>query len=80
MSQVKVGSIIKSYDFVTSRDCYIIGIVRKIEDDLIYADVIEHISRNKVVDPKYKATHFETPMQGHMLMDSDDNIRIEVLV
>ncbi len=64
--ELQIGTIVKSYDFPGITDCYIIGRVVNIEEDMLSCEVIKQVSCGK---EKVGHKTFRTPMQGAMMMD-----------
>jgi len=65
---VKVGSIIKSFDFPGNLDCYFIGKVTKVEGDYIHCDTIKQVfDGEEDTDPH---PTFCTVKQGLMMFDA----------
>jgi hypothetical protein len=74
--QVRIGDIIKSYDFPNMLNCYIIGKVVKVENNYITARIIKAVSENKEYD--LESATFKTPVQGLGMFD-DKFERVVVL-
>jgi hypothetical protein len=74
--QVTVGDVIKSYDFQRRTDCYILGQVVSVKNDVIVAKVIRAVSQSK--EYKFPDTEFSTYQQGTGMFD-DTWQRIEVI-
>ena len=65
--QVQVGDVIKSYDFPSRTDCYIIGQVKSVNKGVIVSKVIRAISESK--EYNFPDTEFSTLEQGRGLFD-----------
>lgn len=77
---MKVGDIVKSFDFNGIDNCYMIGRVVSISD--LYGDFrAEFIKRvfDGVEDKKFKTDFFSAPVQGNAFMDNDSFPRIQVI-
>lgn len=76
---LKAGDLIKSYDFgkEVRSDCYIVGRVRSITNDVISCEYVKGFFDGKVTLPE-KNELFSTPVQGASLMD-DVWTRIEMI-
>ena len=68
-TSVKVGDIIKSYDFPGRTDCYITGKVIKIieNESMLLAEVISAISEDKPYN--FPDRIFKTALPGSCLFD-----------
>ena len=73
---IKVGDVIKSYDFRSHTNCYIIGQVIEIKDGLIHSSVIKSVSLGETY--QFPDTKFCTPVLGQGMFD-DLWTRIEVI-
>lgn len=79
MSQVQVGDIVKSLDFVGIDNCYMIGEVVGVHgDETFRAKFIKRVWQGQV-DKKFKTDYFTAPMQGEHFMDRADAPRIIVI-
>ena len=80
MSQVKVGDIVKSYDFNGIDSCYMIGQVVSVSKEFgdFRAKFIKRVFQDKV-DTKNLPDFFTAPLQGQMFMDNAENPRIVVI-
>ena len=77
---MKVGDIVKCFDFNGIDSCYMIGRVVSISD--LYGDFrAEFIKRvfDGVEDKKFKTDFFSAPVQGNAFMDNDVSPRIQVI-
>lgn len=68
--QVKVGSVIKSFDFPEKQTCYLIGRVTKLEGCYIYCEVISQVFSGEVVPDDELPETFRVPKQGEMMLDA----------
>jgi hypothetical protein len=75
-NQVNAGDIIKSFDFRSRTDCYIVGQVKSINNNVIIATVIRAVSEGK--EYNFLDTEFSTLEQGHGIFD-DEFTRIETI-
>jgi hypothetical protein len=79
MTAVKKGDIVKSFDFNGNSSCYMIGEVVSVSE--LYGDFrakfIKRIFDNK--PEKSTCDFFTAPMQGNMMMDSEDSPRIVII-
>jgi len=75
----QINDVIKSFDFPNEVDYYMVGIVTRIDDDMITCKTIKIVQDGKTVDfgARFPDT-FSTPMQGCMMFD-DRFQRIVVL-
>lgn len=75
---MRVGDIVKSYDFPGITDCYMVGKVVGVHfDGTFRAKFIKRVFGG-VEDRKFKTDYFTAPQQGEMFMDDQFN-RIVVL-
>lgn len=77
MSTLKVGSLVKSLDFHSSRDCFYIGIVRSInEDDGTFT--AETVARYWEGAPLIAElpVNFTAPLEGNHFFDTPSNPRV----
>ena len=67
---MKVGSIVKSYDFPGVDTCYMIGKVVGVyeRDGTFRAKFIKRVWEG-AEDKKFKTDYFTAPLQGNMFMD-----------
>lgn len=65
--KLKIGSVIKSYDFVNNHDCFMVGRVREIKDGAAVCDTISQTFAGE--DTPDFAAEFRTPLLGNFLMD-----------
>lgn len=83
MTNIKVGDVIKSYDFSKEMQpgCYMVGIVKNIDGPMIEAKIVKQFfAGEEVKRPKaLEDTLFRTPVQGQGMFDDRDT-RIELLV
>ena len=77
---VKVGDIVKSYDFVGVDSCYMIGKVVGVfrSDGTFRAKFIKRVFDGQEAK-NFKTDYFSAPLQGNMMMDRDDFPRIVVI-
>jgi hypothetical protein len=66
---MKVGSIIKSFDFAGNDTCYFIGKVTKVEGDYIHCDTIKQVFGG--ADQPRPHPTFRTVKQGLMMFDAN---------
>lgn len=79
MSQVKIGNIIKSMDFVGIDNCYMVGEVVDVRADGTFrAKFIKYVWQGQE-DKKFKTDYFSAPLQGEHFMDRADAPRVVVL-
>ena len=74
---MKVGDIVKSFDFNGVDNCYIIGEVTSIEDGMFFANVIKEVFDGEVV--KDRSDTFRAPLQGNSFLDKPETPRIVVI-
>lgn len=65
---MKTGDIIKSYDFHNRTDCYMIGEVTDIKDDLIEFKAIKRVVEDRSADTGI-GLMYKVPMNGHSMFD-----------
>lgn len=78
---IKTGDLIKSYDFHGRTDCYMVGLVERVErDGLIHCKLIKRVLEDKL-HPLPEGRTFQTPKQGHLMADEffPNFTRIEVI-
>ena len=66
MKNVKIGSVIKSFDFYGNTDCYMIGEVLEIKGNVLVCKTLKQVFNNM---EEVGSDTFSTPMQGEGLMD-----------
>lgn len=68
-TSVKVGDIIKSYDFPGRNDCYMIGKVKRIieNESMLVAETISTVIENKPYENE--SATFKTALPGSCLFD-----------
>jgi len=65
--KLRIGNVIKSYDFVNDVSCYMVGRVREIKDGMAVCDTISQtFSGEETTD---FAQEFRTPLPGNFMMD-----------
>jgi hypothetical protein len=83
MKNIKVGDLIKSYDFSKELrpDCYMIGLVKNINGPMIECKIVKQFFAGEVIErpEALKDALFHTPMQGKGMFDDRDT-RIELIV
>jgi hypothetical protein len=67
---MKVGTVIKAFDFPGHDDCYMIGKVISIEGDYITCDTWEIVFEGEKNIVKGSTHRFRTVKQGCMMFDS----------
>lgn len=67
---MKVGNIIKAYDFPGVTDCYMVGQVRELDGDYIVCDTHEIVFEGESSVVKGSTHRFRTVKQGCMMFDS----------
>ena len=76
---LKVGDIVKSYDFPGNTECYMVGQVVGIHgDEAFRAKFIKRVWLGQE-DRKFETDFFTAPMQGEHFMDRADAPRIVVV-
>lgn len=77
---MKTGDIIKSFDFHGRTDCYMIGEVVGVEDQLVEFKTIKRVVENRSADTGVGRI-CKAPMQGYSLFDDmyPDFVRISVV-
>jgi len=65
--QAQVGSVVKTFDFPGHTDCYMIGLVTKVEQGLLHLNTIKRVMQGKELAAP--AT-YQTPVQGASFMDA----------
>lgn len=66
---MKIGDIVKSYDFPGNTDCYMVGQVVGIHgDETFRAKFLKRVWLGET-DKKFKTDYFTAPMQGNAFMD-----------
>ena len=79
MSKLKVGDIVKSYDFVGNDTCYMIGKVVGVQfDGQFRAKFIKRVWCG-AEDRKFKTDYFTAPIQGEHFCDQEDWPRVVVI-
>ena len=65
--QVQVGSVVKTFDFPGHTDCYMIGLVTKVDRDMLHLNTIKRVMQGKELSAP---STYQTPMQGASFMDA----------
>ena len=65
--QVQVGSVVKTFDFPGHTDCYMIGLVTKVEREMLHLNTIKRVMQGDVIQGP---STYQTPMQGASFMDA----------
>lgn len=73
---IEVGMIVKSYDFPSSRDCFMVGKVLSIHESygLMTIEKMFKVWEGKCIDTM--SSTFQTPVDGDLITDSPDRPRI----
>ena len=76
---MKVGDLVKSYDFVGEYSCYMLGLVTEIseETEMVKCAFISRVFNNEAVTDICLDT-FSAPMNGAFMLDRPDFPRIVV--
>lgn len=74
--KIKIGSVIKSYDFYGNTECYLIGEVTEINGTVLVCKTLKQVFNNLEEAPTNDV--FQTVIQGEGLMD-DKYIRVELV-
>lgn len=77
MNNLKIGSLVKSLDFHSSRDCYYIGIVRSINQDegTFTAETVARYWEGQLIKGDFPI-NFTAPMEGNHFFDTPSNPRV----
>lgn len=77
---MKVGDIVKSYDFNGVDSCYMVGKVVSISATFgdFRAEFIKRVWQGEV-DKKFKTDFFTAPLQGNSTFDNDLTPRVVVV-
>ena len=62
--KMQVGTLIKSFDFPGSTDCYMIGSITAIDGDFIFCDTIKQVFDGKPCEMEEFNKTFRTVKQG----------------
>lgn len=77
---MKIGDVVKSYDFPGNTECYMVGKVVSVS--VMYGDFraefIKRVWMNQE-DKKFKTDFFNAPIQGNAFMDTDVSPRVVVI-
>lgn len=65
--KLRIGDVIKSYDFVNDTTCFYVGQVREIRDGMAVCDTVSQMFDNQAVTDF--PTEFRTPLPGNFMMD-----------
>lgn len=65
--KLKIGNVIKSYDFVNNYDCFMVGRVREIKDGAAVCDTISQTFEGEKTQDF--PPEFKTPLLGNFRMD-----------
>lgn len=69
--EMKVGTVIKAFDFPGTESCYFIGKVIEIKGGMITATIVRQVFEDEDVTHEYEpGDTFRTPVQGSSFMDS----------
>lgn len=66
MSQVQVGSVVKSFDFPHVDDCYMVGLVVEVDGDLMVCEMVKQVFKGQV-DPS-PASKFRASVNGRVVV------------
>jgi len=81
-TNVKIGDVVKSLDFVGHNNCYYVGIVTAIHqnDGTFRADTIKRVWMGQI-DTDFVSNSFVAPLPGNFLLDDEPTAhpRIQVL-
>jgi hypothetical protein len=77
--KLRIGNVIKSYDFVNNTTCFYLGQVREIRDGMAVCDTLGQTWDNQEVSDF--PAEFRTPLPGNFRMDEmyPEFKRIEVV-
>lgn len=77
---LKIGDVVKSYDFPGIDTCYMIGKVVGVHltDGTFRAKFIKRVF-DGVEDRRFKTDYFTAPLQGNHFMDNPATPRVQVL-
>lgn len=77
---LKVGDIVKSYDFNGIDSCYMVGKVVSVSEQFgdFRAEFIKRVFDNKE-DRKFKTDYFTAPLQGEGMFDNPNSPRVVVV-
>lgn len=77
MSNLQIGSLVKSLDFHSSRDCFYIGIVRSINENegTFTAETVARYWEGQPIKGDLPV-NFTAPMEGNHFFDSPSNPRV----
>lgn len=77
---LKVGDIVKSFDFNGVDNCYMVGKVVSVSEQFgdFRAEFIKRVWQGEV-DKKFKTDFFTAPLQGNMFTDRASAPRIVVV-
>lgn len=80
MTALKVGDVVKSFDFAGTEDCYMVGEVVSISKEFgdFRAKFINRVWLGKK-DAKFKTDYFTAPLQGNHFLDNDSTPRVVVI-
>ncbi len=80
MQNIKIGSLVKSLDFHSQRDCYYVGIVRSIDEDrgTFTADTVARYWGHEPSRGTVPET-FTAPLEGNHWFDDPSRPRVIVL-
>jgi hypothetical protein len=75
---MKIGDIVKSYDFLNMKSCYIIGRVIEVKDNRFTASIIKAVSEDK--EYKMRSEEFSSIVMGAGMFDNEwDFDRVEII-
>ena len=66
---MKVGDIIKSYDFHFNTNSYVVGVVTKVDDCCVEFDTIKMVWQNEILNPSEYDPKMRAPKQGMLMAD-----------
>jgi hypothetical protein len=79
MSELKIGDVVKSFDFNGIDSCYMVGkVVGVYHDGTFRAKFIKRVWQG-ATDKKFKTDYFTAPLQGNQFLDRANEPRIVVI-
>jgi hypothetical protein len=76
---VKPGDTVRSYDFVGRKDCFMEGVVWKVEGELFHAYTTRQVFNGKEREVTNLTNQFRAPLPGVTFLDHPEFQRVVVL-
>lgn len=80
-AKLNVGDVVKSLDFVGIQDCYFVGLVLSIDEEMgtFRAKTVKRVWRGRAEALREREKFFFAPLQGQMMLDDPNEPRVIVV-